>query len=61
MCGYTCKYLNEQITFYPDNISACCSKFASQRICEIENVKRIDFDKLVKTKYAVVEDFKTAI
>ena len=58
MSGYSCKYLNEQITFYPDNISTCCSGFASPRLYEIEDGKRIDFDELVKTKYAVVEDFK---
>ena len=58
MGGYSCKFLNEQITFYPDNISTCCSGFASPRLYELEDGKNIDFDRLTKTKYGIVEDFK---
>ena len=57
MAQYSCKDLNNQITFYPDAIDSCCSGFSSPRFYKIENNK-IDFDRLISSKINYVNEFK---
>jgi len=54
---YSCKELNNQITFYPDAIDSCCSGFLSPRFYTI-NDNNINYDSLVYTKNKFAEDFK---
>ena len=57
MAQYSCKDLNNQITFYPDAIDSCCSGFLSPRFYTL-NDKKIDYDSLVYSKNKFVDDFK---
>lgn len=57
MTEYSCKYLNEQITFYTDNVASCCSGFTSPVFYKIKDNK-IDFDEIIKNKRNFVERFK---
>ena len=54
---YSCKELNNQITFYPDAIDSCCSGFLSPRFYSITG-NTIDYDILSSSKMKFVEDFK---
>ena len=57
MAQYSCKDLNNQITFYPDAIDSCCSGFSSPRFYTIEN-NNIDYYSLISKKNNFINDFK---
>lgn len=57
MSGYSCEFLNNQITFYPNCIDTCCSGFTSPRLLEIKDGK-IDFDLIINNKRKFIDNFK---